>query len=80
MNVHSKFGLLRIGDDVSTFFKVLNALLHSSVQTTISEFFFLMRLVNGTAMEAKSLIKRLQYPASPKNDQTFLFLALGISP
>ena len=58
MNIFSKFGLLRTGVDVSMFFKALNALSHSSVQTTISWFLFLVRLVSGTAMDAKSLIKR----------------------
>ena len=37
---------------VNMFFKALNALSHSSVHTTVSGYFFLVRLVSETAMAA----------------------------
>ena len=52
MKVFSKSGLLRTGVDVNMFFKAMNALSHSSVHTAVSGyFFFLVRLVSGTAMD-----------------------------
>ena len=50
MCVFSKSEPLRTGIDVNMFFKALNALSHSSVHTTVSGYFFVVRLVSGTAM------------------------------